>query len=279
MQSNLSRQAATEGAVSVAVSGWRNGLAFETTDAVAIELPVALEYNGISHAVMLATPCDLEDFGLGFSLTEHIVKQLGQIYGTELVTTDQGIMVRMEIAAACMAGLKERRRSMAGRTGCGLCGTDNLAQAVRPAPAVPTGAPFSAQAVAHGLQTLRAGQHLNETTGATHAAAWCDRSGNLQCLREDVGRHNALDKLIGALARAGQSPQDGFLVITSRASYEMVHKSAAWGAGLLAAVSGVTQLAVKTAAESGLCLMGFVRGTQCSVYSHSEFVMMDLPHE
>ncbi len=267
------------GAQPVAVSGARAGVAFAGTDLVAVETPVALEFNGVSHAVMLATPADLEDFALGFSLTEGIVDTASDVYGCEPEETPQGMVLRMEIASACFVRLKERRRTLAGRTGCGLCGTDNLTQAVRPAPVVPGGRRFSALAVARGMESIRAAQHLNALTGATHAAAWCDATGTLQLLREDVGRHNALDKLVGAMARARRDVADGFVVVTSRASYEMVHKTAVLGASLLAAVSGVTALAVRTADEAGLTLLGFVRANNLSAYSHAETLDWDGAHE
>ncbi len=258
------------------VRGLRNGQPFAGTDMVADEVPVALEYNGISHAVMLATPADLQDFALGFSLTEGLVDEAAQVYDCEAERTPQGWVIRLEIAASCFARLKDRRRTLAGRTGCGLCGTDNLAQAVRPAPRVPSGRVYQAQAVLAGMQFIRAGQMLNGLTGATHAAAWCAADGRVELLREDVGRHNALDKLIGAMA-LGRTPVDnGFVVVTSRASYEMVHKTAVLGAGLLAAVSGVTALAVQMADEAGLNLAGFVRGDNLSVYTHPGHLVMDI---
>jgi FdhD protein len=263
----------------VAVAGTRAGVAFEGTDLVAVEVPVALEFNGVSHAVMLATPDDLQDFALGFSLTEGIVDSVNQVYGCEVDASPQGVVLRLDSASSCFLRLKDRRRSMAGRTGCGLCGTDNLAHAVRPAPLVKSGRHYSAAAVARGMDSIRAAQRLNGWTGATHAAAWCDASGALQLLREDVGRHNALDKLVGAMVHAKRSPDDGFVVVTSRASYEMVHKTAVLGAGLLAAVSGVTALAVRTADAAGLTLLGFVRGTNLSAYSHPENLDLDGNHE
>lgn len=265
----------TAGAKAAAVVGVRAGQAFTATDMVAIEVPVALEYNGVSHAVMLATPDNLQDFALGFSLTEGILDSASQLYGCELEETPRGVVLHMDIAAACFARLKDRRRSMAGRTGCGLCGTDNLSHAVRPAPAVAAGQRFAASAVVRGVEAIRASQHLNAQTGATHAAAWCDATGQVQMLREDVGRHNALDKLIGTLAAARCDARSGFVVVTSRASYEMVHKTAVWGAGLLAAVSGVTELAVRTADEAGMTLLGFVRGHNLSAYSHPDHLTWD----
>ena len=252
------------------VSGLRSGQFFEGTDWVAEEVPVALAYNGVSHAVMLATPSDLEDFAVGFSRTEGIVDDLSQIYDMELVTSAQGCTLELQIAASCFARLKDRRRNLAGRTGCGLCGTESLAHAVRfPAP-LPVGVVFDATSVARALGSLRERQLLLGVTGASHAAAWCTPAGDIVLVREDVGRHNALDKLVGALMRANQSASSGFITITSRASYEMVQKTATAGVTLLAAVSGVTGLAIDVAERAGVALLGFARGADVSVYSHPE---------
>jgi FdhD protein len=263
------------------VSGVRAGVAFVDTDFVAVEVPVALEYNGISHAVMMATPDDLKDFAVGFSLTEGIVDSAADIYEYETEATAQGMILHLDIASSCFSRLKDRRRSIAGRTGCGLCGAESLPQAVRPAVVVaqPPSPTFNAAAVARGMRAITAGQHLQALTGATHAAAWCNAQGQVVLVREDVGRHNALDKLVGAMARAQMPASNGFVVVTSRASYEMVHKTAMLGAGLLAAVSGVTALAVAIADQSNISLLGFVRGENVSVYSHPENVILDLERE
>lgn len=246
-----------------------------TTDQVACEVAVALEFNGVSHAVMLATPQDLEDFARGFALTEGIVDAVSQIYGMDIDVTPRGHVVRVEVAASCFARLKDRRRSMAGRTGCGLCGTDNLDHAVRPVAPLETAAHFGSAAVLRGVAAIQQGQHLQHATGATHAAAWCNAQGEVVLLREDVGRHNALDKLIGALLVSGHVPAQGFVVVTSRASYEMVHKTATAGVAVLAAVSGVTSLAVGVAQQARLALLGFVRGRDLSVYSHAQRIELD----
>jgi FdhD protein len=265
----------------VPVAGLRGGQLFQGEDWVAEERPVALVYNGISHAVMLATPNDLEDFALGFSLSEGIVDNPSQIYGIEVqpdVSCDGqlGITVALDIASSCFARLKERRRTLAGRTGCGLCGTDSLEQAVRMPQALRTDVVFQPAAVSAALGHMRERQRLLGITGATHAAAWCTPDGEIALLREDVGRHNALDKLVGALARDGSltgaaaniRPDAGFIIVSSRASYEMVQKTASAGVSLLAAVSGVTGLAIDVAQDCGLSLLGFARGLDLSVYSH-----------
>lgn len=267
------------GCRAVPVTGRRGQRLFDASDWVAEEVPVALEYNGVSHAVMLASPADLEDFALGFSLTEGIVASRSDIRDVEVSRSAQGITLQVRIAPSCFAGLKERRRSLIGRTGCGLCGTDSLASALRPLPPLHSEARFDASAVTDAMTRLRDQQPLLGLTGATHAAAWCDAQGRIALLREDVGRHNALDKLIGALQRSGVAAESGFIAVTSRASYEMVHKSAAAGVALLAAVSGVTALAIKVAHSTGVTLLGFVRGADFSVYAHSRRLNLDFPDE
>lgn len=258
------------GAQQLPVSGKRGGVAFSASDWVADEVPVALEFNGIAHAVMLATPLDLEDFALGFSLGEGILRDRHELYGVEHESSDAGITLRLDVAAAAFARLKSRRRTMAGRTGCGLCGTESLAQVARPLPVLPSGAVFRREAVARAMREMRALQPLQQATGAVHAAAYCTPEGLAVLVREDVGRHNALDKLVGALAAGGQTAQHGFIAVTSRASFEMVQKAVLVGAPLLAAVSAATSLAVATANTFGLTLAGFVRGEDLVAYSHPE---------
>nr|WP_325170092.1 formate dehydrogenase accessory sulfurtransferase FdhD [Noviherbaspirillum pedocola] len=239
-------------------------------DAVAEEAPVALEYNGISHAVMLATPADLEDFALGFSLSEGILQNPSELYDCEIVESCDGWRVAMTIASERFHGLKERRRNLTGRTGCGLCGAETLAQAIR-RPAPTRGhVVFSSESLHAGMRAMAARQRLQRDTGATHAAAWMDADGAIRLVREDVGRHNALDKLIGAMASARMSFTDGAALITSRASYEMVQKAATMGIGLLAAISAPTGLAVRLAEESNVTLVGFVRERGHVVYSGSQ---------
>jgi FdhD protein len=209
-------------------------------DEVVEEVPVALVYNGISHAVLLATPSDLEDLALGFSLSEGILASRSELYDSETVARSSGIEMRMEVAAGRFAALKERRRNLAGRTGCGLCGVESLDALARPLDPVPAAAPIPVAAVAAGLTELPDWQQLRRSTGAVHAAAWIGRDGHIRALREDVGRHNALDKLLGHLARNKVPPGDGFVLVSSRASYEMVQKVAALGIGCLVAVSAPT---------------------------------------
>jgi len=239
-----------------------------TARPVAAEVPVALVYNGVSHAVMLATPRDIEDFALGFSLSEGILRDPGELYSIEVERLEAGIEAQLSIAAERMMELKARRRSLAGRTGCGLCGAESLAHAARtPGRILPGGGAASASAIHRAMDQLAAEQVLHRETGATHAAGWADWEGRLLLAREDVGRHNALDKLIGAMAQRQLSSADGFAVITSRASSEMVQKAASFGIPLLAAMSAPTDLAVRLAADCGLTLIGFVRGSSHTVYA------------
>lgn len=239
-------------------------------DDVVEEIPVALVYNGVSHAVLLATPADLEDLALGFSLSEGILESRTELYDVECFTGTNGIEVRLEVASSRFVALKERRRNLAGRTGCGLCGVESLDALTRPLKPVLRPAPLHASAVARALTELPAWQRLRETTGAVHAAAWIGRDGHILALREDVGRHNALDKLLGHLARQRTDYSSGFVLVSSRASYEMVQKVAALGIACLVAVSAPTALAVRLAIDAGVTLAGFARGRRLVVYSHEK---------
>ena len=241
-------------------------------DSVAEEVPVAMVYNGISHAVMMASPCDLEDFALGFSLTEGIIDSLGQLFNLNVHAVDEGIAIEMHIAGDCFARLRQQRRNMTGRTGCGLCGTESLAHAVRAIPRVPLRPIPDDEDVQRALSSLRHYQPLQEQTGATHGAAWCDSQGRIELVREDVGRHNALDKLIGArIHKKGESAfDDGFALVSSRASFEMVQKSASVGIGCLVAVSAATALAVREARTAGMTLIGFARPGRHVIYNRGD---------
>ena len=247
-------------------------------EVVAEEVAIALVYNGISHAVMMATPCDLEDLGRGFSLTERIVEKPSEIYDVEVeevqfAGTRQGIEVRLTIASQRMARLQERRRTLAGRTGCGLCGVDSLAEAMRPAISAVSHGTLSRQVIERAMAALPERQLINRVNGATHAAGWATAEGTLVTVREDVGRHNALDKLAGALLKTGAPAPGGFVVVTSRCSYEMVHKAAALGAAAIAAVSAPTSLAIETAEQAGLALVAFVRGDRLTVYANDQRIV------
>jgi FdhD protein len=259
------------GAQRVDVRVRRAGTVAEAQDWVADEVPVALIFNGISHAVMLATPLDLEDFALGFGLTEGLLANAGELYGVDVLPDPAGMRIEMEVSSACFARLKDRRRSMAGRTGCGLCGTESLEQVEPPLAALaPCDTPLSPPAIAAALQAMTSHQALQQRTGATHAAAWCSLDGAITLVREDVGRHNALDKLVGAMVEAGVDPRGGFCCITSRASVEMVRKAVATGITALIAVSAPTARAVATARRAGLALAGFARRDDLVLYADAD---------
>jgi FdhD protein len=245
--------------------------------ALAEEVPVALVFNGITHAVMMASPTDLEDFALGFALTEGLLQTPSQLFGVDTEVLAQGIEVRLEVAAQAEQALKERRRSMAGRTGCGLCGADSLGQVRLALPQAPE-VMVASQAMFKAHAMLRSKQPEKLRTGATHAAAWANLQGDIVLVREDVGRHNALDKLIGALLKAKHDMASGFVCITSRASFEMVQKTVKAGAGVLTAVSAPTSLAVELAQDHNLVLAAMVRGEQFTAYSHGHRLLSTPQH-
>ena len=249
------------------VERWRDGSSVQAIDQIAEEVPVAMIYNGISHAVMLATPHDLAAFGLGFSLSEGILANRSELYDLECLPRSEGIELHMTISQERFVALKQRRRNLAGRTGCGLCGTESLQQVRRPHPPLTSRQTFTAGALHVAMQQLPALQQVQSVTGAVHAAAWVDAAGRLQYLSEDIGRHNALDKLIGRIAQENGDFSAGFAIVTSRASYEMVQKSVALGIPLLAAVSAPTTLAIELANEAGLTLVGFARNGSHVVYA------------
>jgi FdhD protein len=234
---------------------------------IAEEAPIALVYNGVPHVVVMATPSNLEDLALGFSLSEAVIASAAELGGIEIVPEQTGYSIYLSIPPERVAVIEQRRRNMTARTGCGVCGAETIEQAMRDVPKVASAQRVTRQAMAGAMKQLPLLQTLNAATGATHAAAWANLDGQLQLVREDVGRHNALDKLIGALAAGGIDTAQGFAVITSRASYEMVQKAAMAGIGLLAAVSAPTALAVRIAREAGVTLAGFVRGERCMVYA------------
>ena len=255
------------------VDKWKSGRLSQIEDVVAEEVPVALIYNGISHAVMLATPRDLEDFALGFSLAEGILSHPKELYGIEVVAQTAGIELRMEIAAERFHQLKEKRRSMTGRTGCGLCGAESLTQALRLPDAVNQSQEiFSPAAILKALSEAHKNQPLQAETGATHASFWVSPAGEIVMAREDVGRHNALDKLLGAklLGAKAKDNKNGFVLTTSRASYEMVQKVAVAGVSMLVAISAPTGLAIRMAEQSRITLVGFARPEQYVVYTHPQ---------
>lgn len=244
---------------------WERGSATRDEDQVVQEYPVAMVYNGVSHVVMMATPADLEDFALGFSFTEGIIDAPEQLHDIEVVHQEQGIELQMTIAGAAFAALKQRRRNLTGRTGCGLCGAESLAQAIPRPSAISAGLEIAPGALACAAGAMESLQPLKDLTGSVHGAAFCDPGGSVLLLREDVGRHNALDKLIGALQLGPQG--EGFVLVSSRASYEMVAKTARANIPLLAAVSAPTSLAISQAEAAGLTLVGHVSEDRQVVYS------------
>jgi FdhD protein len=243
---------------------------------LAEETPVTIAYNGVAHAVMMCTPADLEDFAMGFSITEGVITRAGELGGIQVVRYSRGIELQLEIPAALAASAGQRSRRLSGRTGCGICGMERVDEVLRDLPRVDSALVVTAEAIARAMRALRAQQPLNALTGAVHAAGWARADGSLVMVREDVGRHNALDKLAGAMVRAAVSPADGFVVITSRGSFELVQKAAMLGASLLAAVSAPTALAVRVAHGAGITLAGFARDDRVTVYSHATHVGGDI---
>jgi FdhD protein len=258
-----------------AVLRYRDAAAQAAQDALAEETPVALVYNGISHAVMMATPNDLEAFALGFSLSEGIVDSPAQIYGLVVQAQPQGVELHIEMASAQFASLKDRRRQLAGRTGCGLCGLESLQALDLDVAPLEHAVHLRHSAILAALQTLPQHQPLNAQTGALHVAAWVNAQGQLPYAMEDVGRHNALDKLVGTLAHDNVDPATGWVLMSSRASYELVQKCARARISLLATVSAPTAMAVRLAQQAGICLVGFVRASGLVVYSFPERVLPD----
>lgn len=254
---------------------WRveHGRAVGIRDAVARETPVALVYNGVVHAVMMATPCDLEDFALGFSLSEGIVGRPDELKILETRVAEQGLSIQMLIPSGRFEALRSRSRQLAGRAGCGLCGIDSLEAAVRPVRRLPPMAPVTAAAIHAGLERLSRSQPWNDRCHGLHAAAFVH--GENCIVREDVGRHNALDKLIGTVTAGEVDLRSGFLAMTSRASYEVVHKAANVGIGLLAAISAPTALAIQVAEEAGMTLVAFVRESTMTIYTGVEGIGFD----
>jgi len=227
--------------------------------ALPVEAPVAIEVNGLGYAVMMATPSDLEDFGTGFALTERLIGGLAELETAEAVELERGWLLRLIVRGQPPEALQARVRRRVSESSCGLCGVENLEQALRPLPRLAARPAPAPQAIYAALEALREHQPLNALTGAVHAAALCDPDGAIRLAREDVGRHNALDKLVGAALRAGAAMSDGFVLLSSRCSYELVEKAVLAGAGGLVTVSAATSLAVERAAEAGLRLVSLAR--------------------
>ena len=257
--------------IAVACSVYRydvGAVAPKSSREIAVEAPVEIAFGGSPFAVMMATPSHLEDFAIGFALTEGIVESLGEIRDIETSVNKDGARVDVALIGERLSAHLARRRATTGRTGCGVCGIEDIDHLPKARPRLTEAPAVSPRAVDLALKGLDAAQPLNARTRAVHAAAWCGRDGAILLAREDVGRHNALDKLIGALLRQGADPDEGFIVITSRCSFEMVAKAAIFGAGTLVSVSAPTSLALRRAEESGLTLIAVARADQAlSFYS------------
>jgi FdhD protein len=247
---------------------WRESGVSSGNRSIPEETAVALTYNGGTYAVMMATPQDLEDFAVGFSLSEGLISSSTDIDSLEIVPLDGGVELRMWLSKPKADRLQERRRHIAGPTGCGLCGIDSIAEALRPAAVMGLGRQFSSDQIMAAMRKLPLLQKLNTETRAIHAAAFWNSTSGIVALREDVGRHNALDKLSGALARASVAASEGIILLTSRVSVEMVQKSAVIGAPVMVSVSAPTALAVRMADAAGITLAGVARADGFEVFTH-----------
>ncbi len=247
---------------------WRGDSVRDGSRLVPAEIPVALTYNRSTHAVMLATPADLQDFALGFSLSEGIATCASDVLALDIVEVPNGIECRMDLASGRLDTLTKRQRRLAGPSGCGLCGLDSLAAAIRPSPPVPPGRVFVPAAIQDAMRAMQAGQTINAATHAVHAAAFWTPERGLVALREDVGRHNALDKLSGALARAAVPVADGLVLLSSRVSVEMVQKAATMGVPIVVAISAPTSLAIDVANAAGLTLIGVARADGFEIFTN-----------
>lgn len=246
---------------------WHDGAMRDGTRMVADEVPVAIVHDGATYAVMMASPVDLADFAIGFSLTEGIIETPDEVDDLELVETDLGWVARLWLSKRPRTALTARRRRLTGPAGCGLCGVESLSEAVKPAKPVGPGRKLTPLALAEAFDTMSQRQDLGRLTRAVHAAAFLAPDGGVT-VREDVGRHNALDKLIGALARAGIDATQGAILMTSRVSVELIQKAAMAGAPILAAVSAPSTLAVKLADEAGMTLVAVARSDGFEVFCH-----------
>ena len=246
-----------------------------TPDFLAEEVPVALVYNGISHVVMMASPKDLELFAIGFSLSEGIIAHPQEIYGMDVVQACNGLEVQIELSSRRFMGLKERRRALAGRTGCGVCGVEQLNDIGKPVAPLPFTQTFNLGNLDKALEHLNDVQPIGQLSGCTHAAAWVLPSGEIVGGHEDVGRHVALDKLLGRRAREDAVWQQGAALVSSRASYEMVQKAAMCGVEILFAVSAATTLAVEVAERCNLTLVGFCKPGRATVYTHPQLLIVN----
>lgn len=254
---------------------WRDSLHSSGERFVPEETPVAVVYDGSTYAVMMATPEDLEDFAIGFSLTEGVVRCADEIRSIDLVRSRNGVELRMWLAGSNSQRLKERRRRIAGPTGCGLCGIESLAEAIRPADIVGHGRKFTPAQIMTAMQSILPMQRLNIETRAVHAAAFWQSSRGVVALREDVGRHNALDKLAGALSRDDVPGNDGIVVLTSRVSVEMIQKTSVIGASVIVSISAPTALAVRMANQAGITLAAIARADGFEVFTRGDRISPD----
>ena len=260
-------------ALSVTCAVWRKGEISAGTRTVPEETAIAFTFNGTAHAVMMATPTNLEDFGAGFAFTEGLIESQDEIENLEVIATPLGVEVRMWLSEGRAKTYAARRRSMAGPTGCGLCGIESLEEAVRPAPVITNASRFDCGAIVEMMAALPAKQTLNRLTHAVHAAGFWTPALGLAAAREDVGRHNALDKLIGALLRGGIAAAHGIVVMTSRVSIELIQKTARLGAPVLAAVSAPTAAGIRLAEKCGITLVAVARGQDFEVFTHPERII------
>jgi FdhD protein len=247
---------------------WRKGSPSAGSRSIPEEAAVALTYNGGTYAVMMTTPRDLEDFAVGFSLSEGVIDSSSDIDSLDIMPLADGVELRMWLSRPKADRLQERRRHIAGPTGCGLCGIESIAEAMRPAAVIAPGRQFSPEQIMVAMRSLPSRQKLNIETRAVHAAAFWNAASGIVALREDVGRHNALDKLSGALARGSIAAGEGIILLTSRVSVEMVQKSAAIGASVMVAVSAPTALAVRMADAAGITLAAIARADGFEVFTH-----------
>ena len=258
---------------------YRDGVFATGERVVPAETAVAFTYDRMTHAVMMATPADLEDFAVGFSLAEGIIRAPAEIRALDSVITDLGIELRMDLAPASRDGFFERRRHLAGPSGCGLCGIESLEEAMRAPPKVAEGLTLYPAQITAAMAALGEAQPLNRMARAIHASAfWRPRDG-LVAVREDVGRHNALDKLAGALARRGVAPSGGVVLLTSRVSIELVQKVAVMGATLMVAVSAPTALAIRMATAAGITLIGVARADGFEIFTRPDRILEKAAHD